>query len=124
MAITRRTLRIAKLKTEASDPAIPADEKLLLLKKLSRLRPGEPLRRWIRHQLRLILVEHPEYNPDCRDVMDRLTEVRLQKARIKILKEQKPTPPFPVPREFAGRFTWRYRFSKNGMEVEWALNEI
>jgi hypothetical protein len=122
MAVTRRTLRIAKLKTEATDPAISPEEKMLLLRKLSRVRPGEPLRRWIRHQLRLVLAEHPEYNPDCRDILDRLTEVRLQKARLRILRETKPTPPFLVPKEFAQQFSWRYRFTKAG--IEWQLNQI
>jgi len=129
MPFTKRNKRINKLKPIAANETEAVDIRLDALLKLSRENPGEPLRIFIRKQVKQIRKANPDDSSlvvDSQQILENLTLARLRKERKLEVKRQiaaieagQPKPPGPA---YEG-FRWFYKISKEGRVIWQMTNE-
>src|SRR4029077_17781332 len=91
MPFTKRNKRINKLKPIAANETEAVDIRLDALLKLSRENPGEPLRIFIRKQVKQIRKANPDDSSlvvDSQQILENLTLARLRKERKLEVKRQ------------------------------------
>jgi hypothetical protein len=118
----RRNARLAKKKATIESLGT-SPHALPILLGLAEENPGAPLRRYIRGKSREILRAHPD-DPglliDVNEILALLIEAQIRKERILKVQRTKPTPPFPVPPDFVGKFRWVFKITKQG-DIQWQI---
>jgi hypothetical protein len=129
MPFTKRNKRINKLKPIAANETEAVDIRLDALLKLSKENPGEPLRIFIRKQVKQIRKANPDDSSlvvDTQQILENLTVARLRKERKLEVKRhvaaiEAAGPPKPPGPAYEG-FQWFYKI-KEGRVVWLMTNE-